>query len=70
MLTENFINSIMDSINWWFVVIPALAYLHGYLGGRHDGIRKGASQMFDRLWQGGELTERKNERVVTLTNDE
>jgi hypothetical protein len=52
------------------MIVPALAYLHGYYVGRNRGIREGAGKMFDRLWKGGTLTKHKNERIVTLTNDE
>ena len=60
----------MENIHWLVMIVPAVAYLHGYYVGRNHGIREGAGKMFDRLWKGGTLTEHKNERTVTLTNDE
>ncbi len=39
---------------WWmFLLIAPLAYLHGWMTGRHFGVKIGAAGMFDELYDKG-----------------
>ena len=62
----------LDSIylDWYLLFLP-VAFIHGWLVGRKEGVRKGSSAMFDHMYDAGQPVQgKRHTRQIEITLDD
>jgi len=55
----------------WYIVLLPVAFLHGWFVGRSHGVRKGAADMFDHLYdKGTRVKGKQHTKIIEISLDE
>lgn len=57
-------------LDWYLLLLPA-AFIHGWFVGRHHGVKKGAAEMFDHLYERATpVSGKRYTRTIEISLDE
>ena len=55
----------------WYIELLPVAFLHGWFVGKSHGIRKGAAEMFDHMYDNGkDVVGKRHTRTIEISLDE
>ena len=61
----------MSEYIWILIAIAPIAFVHGWLVGRHFGVKIGAAGMFDQLYdKGTPVAGRRSTRTIEICLDD